>query len=351
MSSFKILWVILIILTHQALFANGMHYGKKLVPALYAFGDSSIDPGNNNNLNTPAKANAYPYGIDFNNCSTGRYSNGKTFADLIAISLGLPMPPPYLSLSETERYQLATGINYASGSCGILNSTKSGECLSLDKQIEYFTSTVKNDLPRTIHSKTKLRHYLATSIYLISIGPNDYMLNYLNPMGPNNILNPQEYANYLLEQLASRMKRIYDLGARKFVINSIGPIGCIPANVIRTQHSQDCNEDINEKIKPYSDKLPGKLKHLQTQLSGSLFSYLDSYNFFMKIRKSPEKFGFSNIWDSCIEGGKACENRKEYYFFDAAHNTEAATKIFADECFNGLKLCFPHNIKKLVHAH
>ncbi|XP_020216254.1 GDSL esterase/lipase At2g03980 [Cajanus cajan] len=353
MASFKILCVISI-LTHQLAFlANGMHCRKSLVPALYVFGDSSLDAGNNNNLNTPAKANVFPYGIDFNNCSTGRFNNGKTFADIIAISLGLPMPPPYLGVSEIERYQVATGINYASASCGILNSTGDGSCLSLDKQIEYFTSTVKNDLPRIIQSTTKLRHYLSKSIYLLSIGPNDYMLNYLknNPMEPNNNLNPEQYANYLIEELASRIKRIYDLGARKFVINSIGPVGCIPAIVIRTPHSEYCNEEINQKVKPYSEKLPGKLHDLQTQLSGSLFINLDSYNFFMKIRNSPQIFGFSNVWDSCIQGAKPCENRKEYYFYDSAHSTEAATKIFAEECFSGTRLCFPYNIKRLVHAH
>jgi len=41
-----------------------------------------------------------------------------------ALKLGLPMPPPYLGVSTTERYQIASGINYASGSCGILNTTR-----------------------------------------------------------------------------------------------------------------------------------------------------------------------------------------------------------------------------------
>ncbi|TKY69120.1 GDSL esterase/lipase [Spatholobus suberectus] len=351
MASFKIFWV-MSILTHQAFLANASYPKKSLVPAFYVFGDSTVDAGNNNNLNTPAKANTFPYGIDFNNCSTGRFSNGKTFADLIAISLGLPMPPPYMGVSESERYQVATGINYGSASCGILNSTGAGECLSLDKQIEYFTSTVENDLPGIILSEKKLRHYLSKSIYLLSIGSNDYMLNYLkNPMGANNNLNPEEYANYLLEQLASRIKRIYDLGARKFLISGVGPIGCIPASIIKTPHSQDCNEDINQKVKPYSDKFPAKLQELQTQLSGSLFINLDTYNFFKQIRNSPEKFGFLDISDSCVQGGKPCENRKQYYFYDFSHSTEAANKIFAKECFGGTQLCFPHNIKQLVHAH
>ncbi|RHN74245.1 putative triacylglycerol lipase [Medicago truncatula] len=78
---FKVFMVIYL-LTLQILLANS-YCTKSLVPALYVFGDSTVDAGNNNNLNTPAKVNIFPYGIDFNNCSTGRFSNGKTFADII----------------------------------------------------------------------------------------------------------------------------------------------------------------------------------------------------------------------------------------------------------------------------
>lgn len=86
MASLKLMLWVVSILTHQAMFLGNAssHYSRKrLVPALYVFGDSSVDAGNNNNLNTPAKANAFPYGIDFNNHSTGRFTNGKTLADII----------------------------------------------------------------------------------------------------------------------------------------------------------------------------------------------------------------------------------------------------------------------------
>ncbi|WVZ10623.1 hypothetical protein V8G54_015153 [Vigna mungo] len=290
--SLKILWIISIIITQQlAILANASHPRKRIVPALYVFGDSTVDAGNNNNLNTLAKANAFPYGIDFNNCSTGRFSNGKTLADLIAIRLGLPMPPPYLGVPKSMRNQVIRGINYASGSCGILNSTRAGDCLSLDKQIEYFTSTVANDLPRSIHNKTKLSHYLANSLYLISIGSNDYMLNYFKyPNGTNNNLNPEKYADYLLEQLASRIKRIYDLGARKFVISRIGEIGCTPACVIRTPYSQKCNEDINQKSQntqtdssSYSHPHPHPTKALKPPPPNALQLSLSNSSLFVRL--------------------------------------------------------------------
>lgn len=61
--------------------------GREMVPALFIFGDSLIDNGNNNNLPSFAKANYFPYGIDFNGGPTGRFSNGYTMVDEIGNSL------------------------------------------------------------------------------------------------------------------------------------------------------------------------------------------------------------------------------------------------------------------------
>jgi len=53
------------------------------VPCLFIFGDSLSDNGNNNNLQTNAKSNYKPYGIDFPTGETGRFTNGKTSIDMI----------------------------------------------------------------------------------------------------------------------------------------------------------------------------------------------------------------------------------------------------------------------------
>lgn len=53
------------------------------VPGLFVFGDSLVEVGNNNFLNTIARANYFPYGIDFGRGSTGRFSNGKSLIDFI----------------------------------------------------------------------------------------------------------------------------------------------------------------------------------------------------------------------------------------------------------------------------
>lgn len=56
--------------------------GQPLVPALFIFGDSVVDAGNNNNLKTIIKSNFPPYGRDFqNHMPTGRFCNGKLSTD------------------------------------------------------------------------------------------------------------------------------------------------------------------------------------------------------------------------------------------------------------------------------
>lgn len=54
----------------------------KDLPALFIFGDSLVDCGNNNFLQTLSKANYVPNGIDFGK-PTGRYTNGRTIPDIL----------------------------------------------------------------------------------------------------------------------------------------------------------------------------------------------------------------------------------------------------------------------------
>lgn len=61
--------------------------GDGIVPALFVFGDSLIDNGNNNNIPSFAKANYFPYGIDFTGGPTGRFCNGLTMVDGIGTFL------------------------------------------------------------------------------------------------------------------------------------------------------------------------------------------------------------------------------------------------------------------------
>lgn len=93
----------------------------------FIFGDSLSDVGNNNYLTKSLARAALPwYGIDFGNgMPNGRFSNGRTAADIVGDKLGLPRPPAYMDPTLDEDMILENGVNYASGGGGILNETSS----------------------------------------------------------------------------------------------------------------------------------------------------------------------------------------------------------------------------------
>ncbi|PKI44373.1 hypothetical protein CRG98_035232 [Punica granatum] len=110
------------------------------IPAILVFGDSTVDPGNNDYINTVFKGNFPPYGRDFaNHAATGRFTNGRLPSDYIILYMGIKdYIPPYLNQSLSIE-ELITGVSFASAGTGYdpLTPTLSN-VVSLQKQLEYF---------------------------------------------------------------------------------------------------------------------------------------------------------------------------------------------------------------------
>lgn len=71
-----------------AIMVASVAQGDPLVPMLCVFGDSVVDVGNNNHLNTLIKSNFPPYGRDFvTHTPTGRFCNGKLATDFTGINI------------------------------------------------------------------------------------------------------------------------------------------------------------------------------------------------------------------------------------------------------------------------
>ncbi|XP_024522737.1 GDSL esterase/lipase 5 [Selaginella moellendorffii] len=75
------LWLTIFMLYLLAIIVS---YCNSKISAIFIFGDSLVDYGNNNYiLSTYAKANFPPCGRDFPSGATGRFSNGNLIPDLI----------------------------------------------------------------------------------------------------------------------------------------------------------------------------------------------------------------------------------------------------------------------------
>lgn len=93
LSTFKLLYVYpLLVLLYSNPFVviaiSQTEIVKYSFSAIIAFGDSILDTGNNNYIETFLKANFKPYGKDFIGAkSTGRFCNGKIPSDLFGTSM------------------------------------------------------------------------------------------------------------------------------------------------------------------------------------------------------------------------------------------------------------------------
>ncbi|KAH9748918.1 GDSL esterase/lipase [Citrus sinensis] len=89
------------------------------VTFMLVFGDSSVDPGNNNRLATTTKGNFLPYGKNFfNGRPTGRFTDGRLATDFIAESFGFTNAIPAFLDPTIKKIDLLHGVSFASAGSG-----------------------------------------------------------------------------------------------------------------------------------------------------------------------------------------------------------------------------------------
>ncbi|KAL8459727.1 hypothetical protein ACS0TY_037004 [Phlomoides rotata] len=332
--------------------------GQELVPALFIFGDSLIDNGNNNDLLSLAKANYFPYGIDFNGGPTGRFSNGYTMVDTIAELLGLPLIPAY---SEINGDNMRHGVNYASAAAGILDDTGRNfvSRIPFNQQIDHFKSTVdqiKNNL-----GVADVSQDLAKSILFVGMGSNDYLNNYLMPnYDTKSRYNPQQFADLLSHNYTQQLTKLYNLGGRKFVISGIGLMGCIPS-ILAQSGNGVCSDEVNKLVVPFNTNTKAMINNLITTLPGARFTYIDISKMFEDLLANAGSYGFKVVNQGCCGIGRnsgqitclpfqtPCEERKQYVFWDAFHPTEAVNVLFGQRAFNGnADFVYPYSLEQLA---
>ncbi|KAI5384831.1 hypothetical protein KIW84_071712 [Lathyrus oleraceus] len=328
-------------------FSSGVRAAPQ-VPCYFIFGDSLVDNGNNNVLRSLARADYLPYGIDFPNGPSGRFSNGKTTVDEIAELLGFEDEiPPYASASDDA---ILKGVNYASAAAGIRDETgqQLGGRISFSGQVNNYQQTV-SQVVNLLGTEDQAASYLSKCIYSIGLGSNDYLNNYFMPQfySTGSQYTPEAFADVLIEAYTEHLRTLYNYGARKMILFGIGQVGCSPSEL--AQHSEDgttCVETINTANQMFNSKLKAVVDQFSTELPDSKVIYINSYGIFQDIISNPSAYGFSVINAGCCGVGRnhaqitclplqtPCDNRREYLFWDAFHPTEAGNIIVAQRAYN-----------------
>ncbi|ONH97224.1 hypothetical protein PRUPE_7G177600 [Prunus persica] len=335
------------------------------VPGVYIFGDSTVDVGTNHYLTESecrSRADFLYNGIDFpHSIPTGRFSNGFNIVDYIAIFLGFKMsPPPFLSLLDKNKQLpkrmirlLSRGVNFASGGSGILDDTGKqwGKVIPFGEQVEQF-AIVRNKISELLGEEGAAAN-ISESLFLISVGSNDILEHFAyNQSG-------QAYITTLMSTYESRLRNLFDIGAKKFGIISVAPIGCIPLIHSVTQ-TRDCFGPMNEHAQLFYKALHDMLLKLSSECKGMMYALADAYNMTTPILENPQKFGFNEVTKACCGKGnfnaeepctpnaKVCKYHNEYLFWDQYHPTQAASYLAALAVFGNHEFVVPITFGQLV---
>ncbi|XP_074587748.1 GDSL esterase/lipase At5g42170-like [Curcuma longa] len=335
----SIIFVILILLP----IAISQERRRPVVPALLVFGDSIVDPGNNNMLITPARANFPPYGRDFQGHEpTGRFSNGRIPTDIIVSLLRIKdLLPPYRA-PDLEDHDLLTGVSFASAGSGFDNLTATvPKVFSLWDQLEMYKE-YKRELIAIV-GEAAAAAIIRESPHAIFSGNNDILTTYFFTTIRQRTFDLPSYINYLVNAATNFVKELYELGARRIVVAGVPPLGCVPASrTVGGGENRDCVETYNQAATLFNLELSRNLEQLDVDLSGTRIVYLNIYDTVMDLIQHGEDYGFEETTRGCCGTGEfeasifcnefspfTCPETEthKYLFWDGFHPTERAFRI------------------------
>ncbi|KAI6671674.1 hypothetical protein NL676_006559 [Syzygium grande] len=318
--------------------------------ALFIFGDSFLDAGNNNYINTTTldRADFWPYGETYFEFPTGRFSDGRLVSDFIAEYAELPLIPPYLQPGVQQwRY----GVNFASAGAGALVETFLGSVIDLKTQLSYFKKA-ETQLRQEL-GKGKAEWTISRGVYMFSIGSNDYMSPFLTNSTILRSYSKSEYVGMVIGNLTTVIKEIYGIGGRKFGFINLPPLGCLPGmRIIEAEKRGRCLEKASSLARLHNHALSKHLVKLEHQLVGFKYSLYDFNSNLRKRMNHPHRYGFKAGKAACCGtgryrgvfscGGKRivkefelCESPSEHVFWDSFHLTERAYEQLAYQIWSG----------------
>ncbi|MBA0623151.1 hypothetical protein Godav_008634 [Gossypium davidsonii] len=360
--------------------------------ALFVFGDSVYDPGNNNYIDTIARANYYPYGETFFKYPTGRFSDGRLIPDFIAEYANLPLIPPYL---QPGNHEFTTGVNFASAGAGALSETNQGfvralAVIDLKTQLSYFKKVAKQ--LRQELGDAEAMAFLSKAVYLINVGSNDYVLPFTSNSTVFQYFSKQQYVGMVIGNLTETIKEIHKEGGRKFGFRNFGSMGCIPLlkALVPGNTTGSCLEQVNELAKLHNAALTEALEEMEIKLVQFKYSMHHLNIYLSELTKNPGRFatqpqcqvikeneaysnvdvctdfvlqGFKEVNKACCGSGpyrgisscggrrgvteyELCSDPTQYFYFDSSHASEKANKQIAQLMWSGPpNITGPYNLK------
>ncbi|CAF1934791.1 unnamed protein product [Brassica napus] len=330
--------------------------------ALFTFGDSYYDAGNkaflSKNKNPPQTL--WPYGKSRDD-PNGKFSEGYIVPDFIAEFMSIPNGiPPALNLVLIFHVELALpsptllflGLRRnlkVAFDLYIVNYIQ----MTLNQQVNKFRSMIS----------TWSDDYIEKSLFMIYIGTEDY-LNFTKTNPTATASAQQAFVTSVTNKLKTDIGLLYSLGASKFAVPMLAPLGCLP--IVRQEYKtgNDCYEPLNDLAKQHNEKIGPILNEYAKKPNGGFqFTVLDFYNAVIRRTTRSYNYRFYVANSSCCGVGthnaygcgmanvhsKLCEYQRSYFFFDGRHNTEKAQEEIAHLLYGAnTNVIHPMTVRELI---
>jgi phospholipase/lecithinase/hemolysin len=267
--------------------------------SLYVFGDSLSDSGNNaivlapNVTPVPIPGNAFiptfPY-------ASGRYTNGRVWAQILASSLGLSADPSLLG-----------GTDYAFG--GAVTGPLAAVPPSVGAQTALFLNEHGNRAP-------------SDALYLVEGGGED-ILHALggiagcggSPLCIDGITRSTVAA--FAANSGNIVAGLQHAGAREIIVWDVPDVGTAPA--LRAAGTSSLATAMASSMN----------RALASTIGGNpAVDLFDAFGLLDEVIADPSTFGLSNVTDACAQSVDC--DPSQYLFWDGIHPTSAAEAIISD---------------------
>ncbi|MBA3921545.1 MAG: SGNH/GDSL hydrolase family protein [Nostocaceae cyanobacterium] len=254
------------------------------IDQLYVFGDSLSDTGNTYKATQGIIPPSPPY-------FQGRFSNGPVWVEDLATSLGIKQ----------------TNFAFGGATTGTENVGFFGQFVNvlpgLDQQVKTFTTANPTADPN--------------GLYVVWAGANDYL--------GGGVLNPQQPVSNLQKAVTS----LASVGAKNFLVANLPDLGELPG----TRNNPNAG-GLNTLTTFHNSGLSATLSGLSKQTGLNIIP-LDVNSLFGQALATPQKFGFTNVTDPCLNSqtSASCAKEDEYLFWDQLHPTKRTHSIIAQAAF------------------
>ncbi|KAM7464674.1 hypothetical protein LguiA_032795 [Lonicera macranthoides] len=276
--------------------------------------------------------------------------------------LGLPYLSAYLdSIGTSFRHGAnfaAAGSTVQPADAKMLQGGGRPNPLALVVQIRQFEQFKARtaDLYKQGKSKSGLPRPedFSKALYTMDSGQNDLDVG-IRIMKEEEVLT---YIPNIIDEFASAIKKLHQLGARAFWIHNTGPIGCLPFYVINyppepsNADQNGCVISFNSIAQEFNNQLKDKVSQLRTQLQDVYITFVDIYSAKYTLISEAKEHGFTNPLQYCcgdfpmgcgrsavVNGteifGGSFNNPQEYISWDSIHYTEAANNWVANHILEG----------------